>query len=183
MRYAKIRGMDISNGPGLGVSVFSAGCPFRCKGCHNKELWPFGSGEEWTQEQEDAVLELIQKPHISRLSSLGGEPLIGPNLDALLSLFKKVREHRPDIKIWLYTGYTLDELYQELEKYNYCSPLLRILNSIDYLVDGRFEEDKKDITLAFRGSSNQKIWLRAGINPHTYFPTFKDVTAEFDNVS
>lgn len=162
MRYAKIRGMDISNGPGLGVSIFTAGCPFRCPGCHNKELWPLSSGKEWTQEQENAILELIQKPYINRLSILGGEPLIEPNLDALLSLFKKVRERRPDIKIWLYTGYTYKFLVNNQESVPHKIPY--ILENIDYLVDGFYKKELKDLTLAFRGSSNQNIYyLHDGI--------------------
>ena len=162
MRYGEIDKIECINGFGWGVSVYTAGCPFRCPGCHNKELWPLSSGKEWTQEQEDVVFELIQKPYISRLSILGGEPLIEPNFDALLSLFKKVKEHRPDIKIWLYTGYTYEFLVNNQESVPH--KIYDVLEYVDFLVDGFYKEELKDLTLAFRGSSNQNIYhLHDGI--------------------
>ncbi len=171
MRYGEIDKIECINGLGWGVSIYTAGCPFRCKGCHNKELWPFSSGREWTQEQEDTVLELIQKPYISRLAVLGGEPLIEPNFDALLSLLKKVRECRPDIKIWLYTGYTYEFLVNNRESVPH--KIYHILENIDYLVDGFYKEELRDLTLAFRGSSNQNIY-------HFHDGIVENVSKNFD---
>lgn len=156
MRYGEIDKIECVNGSGWGVSVFSAGCPFRCPGCHNKELWPLSSGKEWTKTQEDEVVELVQKPYISRLSILGGEPLIEPNCDALLSLFERVRWVRPDIKIWLYTGYTFKFLMENA--LDVPEKIYNVIFEVDYLVDGFYKKELKDLTLAFRGSSNQNIF-------------------------
>lgn len=191
MRLAQIRSMDISNGLGVGVSLFTQGCLFHCKGCHNPEQWNLNGGQEYTKETEEKILQLLDRPYIKRLSILGGEPLLGKNLNELDKLLQKVPK---DKEVWLYTGYTLEELKNSnvatVEELEAVFKRVEILRKVDYLVDGRFEEDKKDITLAFRGSSNQRIWKRRdgwisyGTSIKTYMmsiaPMFLDVTAEFD---
>ncbi len=174
MKIAQIRSMDISNGEGIGVSLFTQSCPFRCKGCHNMSTWSDTGGEEYTQETRDRILELIQRPYISRLSILGGEPLLPQNVDELLSLVVRAKIVRPDIKIWLWTGTTCEAIcsliYQEEKKTNpdkifsllgwnsYDMYMLYyLMTQIDYLIDGRFLQEEKDLALKWRGSSNQRI--------------------------
>ena len=175
MRLAQIRSMDISNGPGVGISIFTQGCDFHCKGCHNPEQWNLNGGQRYTPETQKKILSLLDKPYIKRLSILGGEPLLNRNRADLAGLVAAVPQ---DIDIWLYTGYELPDLINAAHSADLL--LLLILHRVNYIVDGRFIEDKKDITLAFRGSSNQKIWKRKGINPYSFDPAFEDVTAEFD---
>lgn len=141
MRYAQIRSMDISNGEGVGVSLFVQGCPFHCKNCFNSETWDFNGGKEWTEETKNKFMELIDRPYIKRISILGGEPLAEQNLDGVLSLIKEIREKYPisqnpnsenigksmvledensneirnsfpEKTIWLYTGFRWSELTQ-----------------------------------------------------------------------
>lgn len=150
MRYAQIRKMDISNGAGIGQSLFVQGCNFHCEGCFNQETWDLDGGNEWTPEIEEGFLELLARPYIIRCSILGGEPLLDQNLDKITELIIKIRTMFPHIRIWLYTGYT----YEEAIKDNKRQELIKML---DYLVDGRFIEEQKDLTLKFKGSSNQRI--------------------------
>ena len=146
MRYAQIRNMDISNGEHIGVSLFVQGCHFHCKGCFNKETWDFNGGKEWSQEIEDKFFELIDRPYIKRVSILGGEPLADENKEVVLDLIKKIKDKYPSKSIYLYTGYTFEEIYS-----------LDNLQCVDVLVDGRYIEAQKDLTLAFRGSKNQRV--------------------------
>lgn len=176
MRYAMIEERECVNGSGWGVSFYTQGCPFHCEGCHNPEQWSLDGGQEYTPKTKEKILSLLDKPYITRFSVLGGEPLIGRNRAELAELICSVPQEKD---VWLYTGYTLEKLMDEAIRYQDFF-LLLILHRVNYIVDGRFEEDKKDITLAFRGSSNQKIWKRKGIDPWTHVPTFEDVTAEFD---
>lgn len=177
MRYAQIRDMDISNGPGIGVSLFTQGCIFHCPGCHNPEQWNLSGGEEYTLETESKILCLLNRPYIKRLAILGGEPLLERNLSGLAELTGCVS---PNKDIWLYTGYTLEELKERCPADKSTpSDLFMILNNVNYIVDGRFEQDKRDVTLAFRGSSNQRIWHRVKQDFFS-FPQYEDVTAKFD---
>lgn len=153
MRYAQIRKMDISNGAGIGVSLFTQGCTIRCKGCHNSELWNPEEGKEFTDNEIDVILNLIRPNHITRFSILGGEPMLKQNGFMLAKLINKIRQEKPQIQIWLYTGYNLHNLLLHADNYQEY-----ILDNIDYLVDGPYDESCRDITLAFRGSRNQKIW-------------------------
>ena len=144
--------MDITNGYGIGVALFTQGCPHHCSFCFNQETWNMGSnaGKEWTPEIEEKFLELVKKPHIERVSILGGEPLIDRNLEELLSLVKKIASIGRKIYVW--TGYTLEELQQR------DNPTLNeLLKYIDILIDGRFIFDLRDPNLELRGSSNQRI--------------------------
>ena len=169
MRFAQIRKMDISNGSGIGVSLFTQGCNLHCHNCHNPEQWDYNGGIEYTSETKNKILELLDKPYITRLSILGGEPISKQNIPELMVLIAAVPQ---DKKIWLYTGHTLENLIKMNNTGVDC-----ILTNIDYLVDGPFQERNKDITLAFRGSSNQHIWYNPKKGNALFF---KDVTKDFD---
>lgn len=177
MIYNQIRPLDVTNAPGLSVSIFLSGCPLRCEGCHNQELWNLKNGKKFTSETEQLILRLLGREYIRSLVCLGGEPLLDRNLSDLAELTGSIPA---DKDVWLYTGYTLEELKERcLAEGCSHSDLFMILNNINYIVDGRFEQDKRDITLAFRGSSNQRIWHRVK-QDFFDFPQFEDVTASFD---
>lgn len=150
MRYALMRKMDISNGAFVGVSLFVQGCHFHCKNCFNEETWDFKGGYEWTQESKDKFLELMNKPYIKRVSILGGEPLADENIKDVVELMKEIKERFPDKDIWVYTGYTFSVVKNKMPD---------VLQYADVIVDGRYIEELRDITLKFRGSSNQRIWV------------------------
>lgn len=156
MNYADIKKADIANGLGVRVSVFVSGCNHHCKNCFNKEAWDFNYGKEFTQKEIDKVIEELDHPYVAGLSLLGGEPLEHVNQQGLLPLVRKVKEKFPDKNIWCYTGYTFDRDVMDgmCKKWPETSELLSYL---DVVVDGKFEEEKKDIKLKFRGSSNQRI--------------------------
>lgn len=150
MRYAQIRNMDISNGENLGVSLFVQGCRFQCKNCFNKETWDFNGGREWTKEVENKFFELIDRPYIKRVSILGGEPLADENVSDVLGLILKLKDKFPNKDIWLYTGYTFESISN--------NPLRkRIIEMCDVLVDGKYIDELKDLTLRFCGSKNQRL--------------------------
>ena len=140
--------MDVSNGPGIRVSIFFQGCSLHCKGCFNSEIWDFKGGKEFTNETKELVFSLLDKPYIAGLSLLGGEPFDQPRND-LFNFVKEIKEKFPDKTVWIYTGYTLSEL----ESISFS----RIKEYVDVIVDGPFIEELKDPSLEFRGSSNQKI--------------------------
>lgn len=153
MRYALIREMDISNGEGIGISLFVQGCHFHCEGCFNQETWDFNGGKEWTDEVQLKFFELINKPYIKRVSFLGGEPLADENSHEVFLLCQKIKKKFPDKKIWIYTGYTYEEIMKSRER---SKPLL----FADILVDGQFKLDLQDINhkqVKFAGSTNQRI--------------------------
>lgn len=156
MHYADIKPVDVSNGPGVRVSVFVSGCTHFCKNCFNSEAWSFSYGKPFTKETINKILELLSPDYISGLSILGGEPFHPYNQKDVLTLVKTVKEKYPEKSIWCYTGYDYDkEILGPLSRF-YKEPK-ELLKYIDILVDGRFEEDKKDLRLKFRGSSNQRI--------------------------
>ena len=152
MRYAIMRSMDISNWDGIGVSLFVQGCHFYCKGCFNAETWSFNSGKEWTQETKRTFLELADRPYIKRISILGGEPLADENLADIVDLMKTAKKLYPNKLITIHTGYTYEELLDR--------GVNDVFRYADVLVTGRFVEALKDIKLKFRGSSNQRIWVK-----------------------
>ena len=148
MKYAQIREIDISNGSGIGVALFTQGCPYHCKNCFNPETWDFNKGMVWTKETENKIIELLKPEYITRLTILGGEPLIERNIEPLTALLKRVKGIYPDKQVWLYTGgdfEVLEGLYEEIFQY------------IDILIDGRYVDDLRDYKLKWRGSSNQRI--------------------------
>ena len=153
MRYAQIVPFEVCNGKGAGVSLFTQGCKFHCKNCFNEESWDFNGGKKWTDEIEDKFFKLISKPYIKRVSILGGEPLADENVKTVYLLIKKIKSLFPNKKIWLYSGYTYDEIIEDS-----CRKL--ILENVDVFVDGKYIDKLRDVTLAFRGSSNQNVWKK-----------------------
>lgn len=153
MQYAGLIKNDIAAGEGINVSFFTQGCPFHCKGCHNPQTWDFAGGKEFTTEILEDIIQSISANGVQRnLSIMGGEPLCPENIFLVSMIILKVREIYPDIKIYLWTGYTYEELLTRLE------PKIQvILDNIDYLIDGPFILEQRDITLPMRGSANQRI--------------------------
>lgn len=156
MNYAKVKKTDVANGPGIRVSLFVSGCSHHCEGCFNPETWDFRYGQLYTADTEQEILEALKPDYIRGLSLLGGEPWELPNRLEVLELVKRVREAYPEKDIWCYTGYDyekdllrwIDEGRAEVEE---------LLKRIDVLVDGPFEEERKNLRLPFRGSENQRL--------------------------
>ena len=155
MRYSSINTCECTNGLGWGVSLFTQGCPIHCKGCFNPETWDFDGGKELTNYQESQIYKALNPDYITRFSVLGGEPLIESNLKQLNHILCTIKSNHPDIKIWIWTGYTWDELQKMKKKYP--DELLITFKYTDYLVCGPFIEEKKDLTLKWKGSYNQQI--------------------------
>lgn len=166
MRFASMRNLDISNGEGVGVSLFVQGCDRHCFNCFNPDTWDFNGGKEWTEETKNKFIKLIDRPYINRISVLGGEPLAEQNLDEVLSLIKEIRISFPDKTIWLYTGYDFNLLNSKYNKYKY-TPFAanadewltrwEIISNVDVLVDGEYIDEQKDLSLRFKGSKNQRV--------------------------
>lgn len=156
MNYAEIKKTDIANGTGVRVSLFVSGCTHHCKGCFNAETWDFHFGKEFTEQTEEELMQALKPGFITGLTVLGGEPFEPDNQRRLVPFLKKVRAAYPEKTIWCYTGYLLDE---ELLKESgaRCEVTDEMLSLLDVLVDGEFVLEKKDISLRFRGSSNQRI--------------------------
>ena len=153
MNYAQIRPIDVANGPGVRVSLFVSGCTHACPGCFNPEAWDFSYGQPFTAAREDAVLTHLAKPYVKGLSLLGGEPFHPANQKAVLALVRRVRETYPQKDIWCYTGYLYEDLLAgEVGEYGRA-----LLEALDVLVDGPFVEERKDLSLRFRGSANQRL--------------------------
>ena len=156
MNYADIKKIDVANGEGVRVSVFVSGCNHHCKGCFNQCAWDFNYGKKFTEKEEQQIIDYMNHDYISGLSLLGGEPLEPKNQEGLLPLVKKVKEKFPDKNIWCYTGFDFEkDVVGKMAKNN--ETTRELLKYIDIIVDGKFEEDKKDLKLQFRGSSNQRI--------------------------
>lgn len=156
MNYGEIKKYDIADGPGVRVTLFVSGCRHHCKGCFNAETWDFHYGNPYTEKTEKEILDALNHPYIAGLTLLGGEPFEPENQRELVKLLKKVREMYPKKNIWSYSGYVYDkDLIPGGSAYTEVTD--EMLSYIDVLVDGPFVEDLKDITLQFRGSSNQRI--------------------------
>lgn len=156
MNYGEIKNCDIANGEGVRVSLFVSGCTHHCKNCFNAQTWDFSFGSPFTKETEDMILNLLAPGYINGLSLLGGEPFEPDNQRALLPFLKRVRAAYPDKTIWCYSGYTLEsDLLSESRAR--CEVTDEMLSCIDVLVDGEFIEEQKNISLAFRGSENQRV--------------------------
>lgn len=168
MRFASMRNLDISNGEGVGVSLFVQGCDRHCFNCFNPNTWDFNGGKEWTEETKNKFIKLIDRPYINRISVLGGEPLAEQNLDEVLSLIKEIRISYPEKTIWLYTGFEWDSLVSKI-----CQPTFpdkdfehvieihkkrkEIISLCNIVIDGEYIDERRDITLKWRGSSNQRV--------------------------
>lgn len=164
MRYSKIREMDVSNGEGLGVSLFVQGCHFHCRGCFNSETWDFDGGKEWNKAIKDKFFSLIDRDYITRVTILGGEPLCNENVEEVCMIVREIKTRFPQKKIWVYTGYSFADLLSptlirgSISQQN----LYRILalTYTDILVDGRFDIDKQDLyneIIVWAGSTNQRV--------------------------
>ena len=156
MNYCNIKNCDIADGPGVRVTLFVSGCTNHCKGCFQPETWDFDYGEPFTRETEDKLIAMLEPHYIAGLTLLGGDPFEPSNQRALLPFVKRVRETCPDKTIWAYSGFTYEELKTD-GSHPRCEVTDELLGLIDVLVDGRFVEEKKDLRLRFRGSSNQRI--------------------------
>lgn len=156
MKYANIKKRDIANGTGVRVTLFVSGCTHACPGCFNEQAQHFSYGEEFTEQTIEELLEALKPSFISGLTLLGGEPFEPVNQQGLLPLLKRVKSSYPQKTVWAYTGYTFEKdlLSSSRARCAYTDELLRYT---DVLVDGEFIEKYKDITLKFRGSSNQRI--------------------------
>ena len=157
MNYATIKYNDIANGTGVRTSLFVSGCTHRCKGCFNEIAWDFTYGEPFTRKTEQAILDSMKAPYIAGLSLLGGEPMEPVNQRGLLPLLRRVHEELPEKTVWVYSGYTYESDLKSPVGRAHCEVTDEFLSYVDVLVDGEFIEDLKDITLQFRGSSNQRI--------------------------
>lgn len=156
MHFGQIFTADSANGIGIRVSLFVSGCTNKCKGCFQPETWNFNYGQDYTKETEDFIIKELSKAYYTGLTILGGEPFEPSNQKELINLIRRVKEECPGKTIWMYTGFTYDkDLVAGGCRYTEVTD--EILDSIDILVDGRFEEELKNITLNFRGSSNQRI--------------------------
>ena len=157
MRYAGLNKNDVVNGQGVCVTLFAQGCPHHCKGCFNPETWDFKGGREIDlNDLTYQIVQALKDNGIKRnFSVLGGEPLAPQNQENIARIIRAIRFHFPDIKIFLWTGYTLEELSEELSKGN--QYIKSILYDINILIDGEFIQEKKDLTLTLRGSTNQRI--------------------------
>lgn len=158
MNYADIKRIDTANGPGVRVSLFVSGCTHHCKGCFNEVTWDFNYGKPFTENEIDEIIEYLDKDYIKGLTILGGEPFEYQNQKGLLPLLRKVREVFPEKSIWCFSGYLFDkqivgEMCQKWEETK------EMLSYLDVLVDGRFIQERKNLSLRFRGSDNQRIIL------------------------
>ena len=157
MNYATIKKNDVANGPGIRVSLFVSGCRHGCRDCFNREAWAFDYGGEFGPAVIDEVLDACRLPYIDGLSILGGEPFEPENQAGVLELLLRFRERYPDKNVWCYTGFTLDGELMSGESRARTPYTRELIENIDFLVDGRFDAEKRDLSLRFRGSSNQRI--------------------------
>ncbi len=156
MNYANIKNCDVANGEGVRVTLFVSGCTNRCEHCFQPETWDFGFGEPFTKEVEDKILDMLKPVYINGLTLLGGEPFEPQNQRALLPFVKRVREAYPAKNIWAFSGFTYDELLRD-GSHPRCEVTDELLSLVDVLVDGRYVHAKRNLSLKFRGSSNQRV--------------------------
>lgn len=160
MNYAEIKSLDVANGLGIRVSLFVSGCRNHCKGCFNADTWDFDYGNPFTEEVENQILEYLKPNHITGLSVLGGEPFEEENQEILAPFLQKVKTQFPQKNIWCWSGYLLDKDLLNSNGKKHTEFTEKMLDCIEFFVDGRFIEEKKNIALDFRGSENQRIWRK-----------------------
>lgn len=158
MNYATIKWYDISNGPGVRVSLYVSGCRNHCKNCFNPETWDFCYGQPFTEEVENKILEAMEPEYIRGFTLLGGDPFEPENAEVLAPFMRKMRKRYPEKSLWCFTGYDFERDLLTGKKGD-PDTVMKILRCLDVLVDGRFVEELKDLNLRFRGSSNQRIIL------------------------
>lgn len=156
MNYGNIKYPDIANGEGVRVSLFVSGCTHHCKNCFNKETWDFNYGRPFTKKEEYFIINKLKPDFVNGLTLLGGEPMEPANQQALLPFVKRVKQIYPNKTIWCYSGYLFDKELLSPSR-AHCPWTRELLSYIDVLVDGRFVDELKDITLRFKGSSNQRV--------------------------
>ena len=157
MYYSTIHDCDIANGTGVRVTLFVSGCTNCCEGCFQPETWDFKFGQEFTSDTEEEIFKMLDHSYIKGLTLLGGEPMEPSNQRALVPFVRRYKERFPDKNLWVFTGFRLDEELLVDGSRSRCEVTDEFLSMIDVLVDGKFEISKKDITLKYRGSSNQRI--------------------------
>lgn len=153
MNYATIKNCDIANGPGVRVSLFVSGCTHHCPGCFNEVAWDFDYGQPFTQQTIDSVLDMLRPDYIRGLTLLGGEPFEPQNQGPVVELLRQVKQQLPEKSIWAFSGYLFDKDMLS----GHLGDLGEYLSYLDVLVDGRFVESKKNLSLRFRGSENQRL--------------------------
>ena len=152
MNYIKIKNYDIANGDGVRTSLFVSGCDLHCRGCFNKESWDLNAGQFFSREVKKELFKNLKLDYIKGLSLLGGDPFNPNNVKDIAFLVEDTKRLFPNKTIWVWSGYTLEELTERKDQYT-----REILDNIDVLVDGRFIEEEKDLSLRFRGSKNQRL--------------------------
>lgn len=157
MNYAEIKYNDIANGEGVRVSLFVSGCRHRCKNCFNEIAWDFKYGKEFTDDVADKIIKSCEPDYVAGISLLGGEPFEPENQPVLLEFLKKFRSIYPDKNVWCYSGFTYEELTGTRPSRCYTDITEDMLDLIDILVDGKFEQELHNLMLKFRGSSNQRL--------------------------
>ena len=157
MNYGQIYFSDIANGIGCRTALFVSGCTHHCKGCFNEATWDFNYGKEFTKEVEDSIVESLKPVYIKGITILGGEPMELSNQKVIMPLISRIKKEVPKADIWIYSGYLWEELTDENNTRCHGEDTFKILEMIDVLVDGEFMLEKKDISLKFKGSSNQRI--------------------------
>ena len=158
MNYADIKRIDTANGTGVRVSVFVSGCNHHCKNCFNPETWDFCYGEPFTREVEDKIINALAPEYIKGFTLLGGDPFEPENAEALVPFMERLRKKYPEKSVWCFTGYDYEADLLTGKKGD-IDTNMRLLSTLDVLVDGKFVEELKDLNLLFRGSSNQRIIL------------------------
>lgn len=163
-KYAGIKYNDVANAPGISVSVYVQGCEHYCKGCFNPETWDFNGGKNFYPDDLNNIIQGLQENGIKRnLCILGGEPLHPKNIPLTFYIISHVRDAVPDTSIYIWTGYRVEELQERAKQEVFLHTILR---NIDYLIDGPFIEEQKDLRLAMRGSANQRIFHLVKGEPH-----------------
>lgn len=158
MKYIKVKKYDVANGPGVRVTVFASGCPHepKCPNCFNSETWDFNSGDEFSNEIIDSLVEEASKPYISGITLLGGEPMAIQNQEGFLPFVEKFKAKNPNKTVWCFTGFLWSDIV-EMSKRN--DTTKKLISMIDVMVDGKYIEELKDPRLYFKGSSNQRTIL------------------------
>lgn len=149
MNIVDITHPDVNNGLGCRITVWVSGCVHHCKGCHNPETWDFKYGRAFTDDDKKKIFEVLDKPYIKGITFSGGDPLC--SYTDVLSLAKEIKEKYPGKDIWVYTGFSFEHVREHMSE---------ILDYVDYIVDGKFKIEERDVSLAFRGSKNQRIWKK-----------------------
>lgn len=149
MKISGISHPDVNNGLGLRVTIWVSGCIHHCKGCHNPETWDFNYGRDFTDDDKKKIFELLDNPYMKGVTFSGGDPLC--SYTDVLKLSKEIKEKYPNKDIWVYTGFKFEYVAEQMSE---------ILDYVDYIVDGEFKIEERDVSLAFRGSKNQRIWKK-----------------------